>query len=150
YNAQACRECHQNPVSGSGSQITETRAGVTTNGVFSDHPGGSLVNNRAINANIQERIFGTDNTATFPISLSVVGDGSVEALPDSFFTNAQNTQAAAGLTPGTIIRVPVAEDPTHTTRIGRFGWKNQHASLLDFSADAYLNEMGITSPLQPT
>ncbi len=32
---------------------------------------------------------------------------------------------------------------------GRFGWKDQHASLVSFSADAYLNEMGITSPLQP-
>jgi CxxC motif-containing protein (DUF1111 family) len=35
-------------------------------------------------------------------------------------------------------------------RAGRFGWKNQHASLISFAADAYLNEMGITSPLQPT
>ena len=34
-------------------------------------------------------------------------------------------------------------------RVGRFGWKNQHASLVSFSADAYLNEMGITSPLMP-
>ena len=34
-------------------------------------------------------------------------------------------------------------------RIGRFGWKCQEASLLNFSAGAYLNEMGITSPLQP-
>ena len=34
-------------------------------------------------------------------------------------------------------------------RGGRFGWKNQHASLLSFSADAYKNEMGITSPLDP-
>ena len=35
-------------------------------------------------------------------------------------------------------------------RIGRFGWKGQHASLLAFAADAYLNEMGITSSLQKT
>src|SRR5207247_7527071 len=27
YNAQACRECHQNPTSGAASQITELRAG---------------------------------------------------------------------------------------------------------------------------
>src|SRR4029078_2781917 len=27
YNAQSCRECHQNPLSGGGSQITELRAG---------------------------------------------------------------------------------------------------------------------------
>jgi CxxC motif-containing protein (DUF1111 family) len=36
-----------------------------------------------------------------------------------------------------------------TARIGRFGWKNQHASLESFSADAYLNEMGVTSPTFP-
>jgi CxxC motif-containing protein (DUF1111 family) len=30
-------------------------------------------------------------------------------------------------------------------RVGRFGWKNQHASLLSFSSDAYLNEIGITN-----
>src|SRR5262249_14601083 len=35
-------------------------------------------------------------------------------------------------------------------RGGRFGWKNQHASLLSFAADAYLNEQGITSRFQPT
>jgi CxxC motif-containing protein (DUF1111 family) len=33
-------------------------------------------------------------------------------------------------------------------RIGRFGWKSQEASLLNFSAGAYVTEMGITSPLQ--
>jgi CxxC motif-containing protein (DUF1111 family) len=34
--------------------------------------------------------------------------------------------------------------------VGRFGWKDQHASLLSFAGDAYLNEMGITNRLQPT
>ncbi len=33
-----------------------------------------------------------------------------------------------------------------TLRVGRFGWKNQHASLVSFSGDAYFNEMGITNP----
>ncbi len=45
----------------------------------------------------------------------------------------------------TAIMVPVIESG-HLTRIGRFGWKSQHASLVSFSADAYLNEMGITTP----
>jgi CxxC motif-containing protein (DUF1111 family) len=48
-----------------------------------------------------------------------------------------------------VISVPVTE-AGGTTRVARFGWKNQHASLLSFSADAYLNEMGITSVLLPT
>jgi CxxC motif-containing protein (DUF1111 family) len=29
--------------------------------------------------------------------------------------------------------------------VNRFGWKNVHASVADFAADAYLNEMGITT-----
>jgi len=49
---------------------------------------------------------------------------------------------------GTAVMVPVLEAKS-VARIGRFGWKSQHASLESFSADAYLNEMGITSPLFP-
>ena len=33
--------------------------------------------------------------------------------------------------------------------VGRFGWKAQVSSLLHFAGDAYLNEMGITSPFFP-
>lgn len=34
---------------------------------------------------------------------------------------------------------------TGEPRVGRFGWKAQHATLLAFGADAYRNEMGITN-----
>jgi CxxC motif-containing protein (DUF1111 family) len=44
--------------------------------------------------------------------------------------------------------VPVFE-AANAMRVGRFGWKDQQASLESFSADAYLNEMGITSALLP-
>jgi CxxC motif-containing protein (DUF1111 family) len=49
---------------------------------------------------------------------------------------------------GLIREVPLLESPGNTA-VGRFGWASQHASLLSFSADAYRNEMGITSPLMP-
>src|SRR3954466_9341427 len=55
YNAQSCAECHQSPVTGGISQITEVRAGTFLNGVFTDHPGGSLINDRATDPAIQER-----------------------------------------------------------------------------------------------
>src|SRR5215475_2944341 len=58
YNAQACAECHQNPVSGSSSQITELRVGRFNGSTFTDRPGGSLNNDRAIDASIQERVAG--------------------------------------------------------------------------------------------
>ena len=37
-------------------------------------------------------------------------------------------------------------DELGSTRVGRFGWKNDHATLRAFAGDAYLNEMGITNP----
>ena len=54
------------------------------------------------------------------------------------------SQRSGGRIRGLAIQVPVVE-AGGTPRIGRFGWKNQHASLLSFSGDAYLNEMGITN-----
>src|SRR5581483_10776875 len=35
-------------------------------------------------------------------------------------------------------------------RVGRFGWKAQEPTLLAFAGDAYLNELGVTTPLFPT
>jgi CxxC motif-containing protein (DUF1111 family) len=148
YNAQACRECHQNPVSGAVSQIQEMRAGrLDAFGNFTNPPGGSLINDRAINAAIQERVTTAENVITQRSSLNTLGDGFVEAIADATFTTIRNAQPS-GLK-GTIINVPIGETPG-TTRVGRFGWKDQQASLLSFAADAYLNEMGITSPLQGT
>jgi len=146
YNATSCRECHQNPVSGGISQITELRAGHFNGINFVDHPGGSLINDRAIDANIQERVLGGNEVRTFRTSLNVLGDGFVEAIDSNTLVAISNGQPAAQR--GTFIQVPVGE-AGNQVRGARFGWKNQHASLLSFSADAYLNEMGITSPLQP-
>jgi CxxC motif-containing protein (DUF1111 family) len=154
YNAQACRECHQNPVSGSVAQVNELRAGTTdaTSGSFTQHPGGTLINDRAIDPAIQEHVFDSDNTVTTRTSLSISGDGFVEAIPDGEFTRIQTAQPVG--MKGTIVTVPVLEtglDGTHPIqRIARFGWKNQHASLVSFAADAYLNEIGITNPIFPT
>jgi CxxC motif-containing protein (DUF1111 family) len=146
YNAQSCAECHQNPVTGAISQVTELRAGHFDGFNFKDHPGGSLINDRAIDAAIQERVLGGNEVRTFRTSLNTLGDGFVECVDSNTFVAISNSQPP-GMR-GQFIEVPVLE-AGGLTRGGRFGWKNQHASLVSFSADAYLNEMGITSPLQP-
>jgi CxxC motif-containing protein (DUF1111 family) len=146
YNAQACGQCHQNPTSGGISQVTELRAGHLSNGTFIDHPGGSLINDRAINANFQERVLGGNEVRTFRTSLNTLGDGFVECIDSNTLVAIQNGQPSN--MKGTFIQVPVLE-AGGALRGARFGWKNQHASLVSFSADAYLNEMGITTPLQP-
>ncbi|MBI3876745.1 MAG: hypothetical protein HY300_12480 [Verrucomicrobia bacterium] len=159
YNAQACAECHQNPVVGAISQITELRIGYRDRqGNFINPPGGSLINDRAIHPALQEYVLGArrdmfsrnDTVRTFRTSLTTLGDGYVEALDDNTLIEiARNQpQLSGGVITGQVIRVPVLEAPG-VTRVARFGWKNQHASLLSFSADAYLNEVGVTSRLLP-
>src|SRR4029077_10608395 len=49
---------------------------------------------------------------------------------------------------GEAVQMPILEAPGQT-RVGRFGWKDQHSSLLSFIGDAYLNEMGVTNRLRP-
>jgi CxxC motif-containing protein (DUF1111 family) len=147
YNAQSCAECHQNPVTGAISQVTELRAGHFDGVNFNDHVGGSLINDRAINPAFQERVLGGNEVRTFRTSLNTLGDGFVEAINSNTLVAISNGQPA-GMR-GQFIQVPVNE-ANNSLRGGRFGWKNQHASLKSFSADAYVNEMGITSPLQPT
>jgi CxxC motif-containing protein (DUF1111 family) len=148
YNAQSCAECHQNPVSGGISQITEFRAGhLDGAGNFVDAAGGSLINDRATNAQIQERRpSSAENIFTFRTSLNTLGDGFVEAIDSNTLANIANAQPgqSGGQIAGQFITVPVAE-AGGTLRGGRFGWKNQQASLLSFSSDAYLNEQGITN-----
>ena len=149
YNAQSCAECHQNPLTGATSQVSELRAGHQDGfGNFVDAPGGSLINDRAIDAAIQERVPGSETVRTFRMSTSTLGLGFVEAINSNTLVAIANAQPgqSGGLIAGQAIQVPVLEAPGQV-RVGRFGWKNQNASLLSFSADAYLNEVGITSRL---
>ena len=170
YNAQSCRECHQNPTSGASSQVSELRVGHNgPHGQFETPSipiahgtevitGRSLVNDRAICPNaafpdkeIQERVPDTETIRTFRLSLNLLGDGFVEAVADQSLTDLakQQCKSSHGKICGQVLLVPVVEAPGQMG-VGRFGWKDQHASLLSFSGDAYLNEMGITNRLQPT
>jgi len=146
FNNNSCFGCHANPKIGGGAATSELRAGHFNGTSFVDPPGGSLLNDRAIDPRIQERVPAGNEVRTFRISLSLFGDGFVECIDSNLLLAISNAQPAAQR--GTLIQVPVNE-AANRVRAGRFGIKNQHASLVSFAADAYVNEMGITSPLQP-
>ena len=169
YNAQSCRECHQNPTSGGPSQITELRVGHLGPDKHFRNPeipiahgaetitGRSLVNLRAIcpsgafpNTEIQERVPDTESIRAARLSLNLLGDGFVEAVADQTLVDLSHEQCKVSHRKicGQVLYVPIVEAPGQTG-VGRFGWKDQQASLLSFSGDAYLNEMGITSRLFP-
>jgi len=162
FNARACADCHQNPVSGAASQFTELRVGhLDANGNFVNptipiNDGGntitgrSIVNDRAVVPEAQEHIPATEDIRALRAALSTLGDGFVEAIDDATLEAIAANQPgiSEGRIHGEAIRVPVLEAPGQT-RVGRFGWKDQHSSLLSFVADAYLNEMGVTNRLRP-
>jgi CxxC motif-containing protein (DUF1111 family) len=163
YNATACVSCHENPNSGGASQFTELRVGHNDeNGNFVNPTifindgkntitGRSIVNDRAIGPEAQEHIPATENIRALRAALNTLGDGFVEAIDDKTLIAIANGQPelSEGRIHGEVVQAPIFEAPGQT-RVGRFGWKDQHSSLLSFIGDAYLNEMGITNRLRPT
>src|ERR1700732_3269314 len=162
FNGRACAECHQNPVSGGSSQFTEIRAGhndANGNFVAATVPindganviaNRSIINDRALIPQAQEHIPDAENIRALRAALNTLGDGFVEAIDDSTLQSIAQHQIeiSEGRIHGEAVEVPVLESPGQT-RIGRFGWKDQHSSLLSFIGDAYLNEMGVTNRLRP-
>jgi CxxC motif-containing protein (DUF1111 family) len=150
-------------VTGGPSQITEIRIGhrddngnfvnptISINDGANSIAGRSLVNDRATCVQAQEHVPEAENIRALRAVLNTLGDGFVEAVDDStLLAIAQNQpQQSGGLIQGEAIQVPIFEAPGKT-RVGRFGWKDQHGSILSFVADAYVNEMGVTSRLRPT
>jgi CxxC motif-containing protein (DUF1111 family) len=162
FNARACADCHQNPVSGGSSQFTEIRAGhkdangnfvaatVLINDGANIIANRSIINDRALIPQAQEHIPDAENIRALRAALNTLGDGFVEAIDDSTLQSIAQHQIeiSEGRIHGEAVEVPVLESPGQS-RIGRFGWKDQHSSLLSFIGDAYLNEMGVTNRLRP-
>ena len=162
FNARACADCHQNPVSGGSSQFTEVRAGhldkegnfvaatVPINDGASTIANRSIINDRALIPQAQEHIPDAENIRALRAALNTLGDGFVEAVDDNTLRAIAQRQieVSDGRIHGEAVEVPVLEAPGQS-RIGRFGWKDQHSSLLSFIGDAYLNEMGVTNRLRP-
>jgi hypothetical protein len=88
YNATACVDCHQNPVTGGPSQITEIRAGhldpstgafvnptITINDGANTIMGRSIVDDRAICPQAHEQLPDAENIRALRAVLNTLGDG---------------------------------------------------------------------------
>jgi CxxC motif-containing protein (DUF1111 family) len=152
FNATSCAVCHNVPAIGGSGVILEVRAG------YRDESGGAIGLNEAGDTLIH--MLSTPShtcQAIIPDDVTVIarrtpiplfGAGLVEAIPDETLLALEdpidrNRDGVSGRA-GVIVDVATGQ-----RRIGRFGWKAQHATLLAFGADAYRNEMGITNDLFP-
>jgi CxxC motif-containing protein (DUF1111 family) len=83
------------------------------------------------------------------VPIPLFGAGLVEAIDDDTLLDLADLQnrGREGVSGRAAI---LTERGTGERRVGRFGWKAQHATLLVFGADAYRNEMGITNDLFPS
>jgi CxxC motif-containing protein (DUF1111 family) len=163
FNEKACGNCHtQGSIGGAGVQI-ERRFGRFDNGLFNSlsNKGGSLrqlfrldpftgVNGQHCTVPLEVEPPEATVHNVGRLTTPLFGLGLVDAMPDSFFDNlaANEPSSVRGIANRVTIALPNIADPgQHTggTRVGRFGWKAGVSNLVQFSADAYLNEMGIST-----
>lgn len=153
FNDVSCVACHSNPKVGGDSSITETRFGRTTKGKFDPMPefGGSLLQVRGVDPahGCGPEIVPKESTIIAKRkTTSLFGLGLVDHVPDATLLELARAQRVNR--PEVAGQPSIVKDATSGRhRVGRFGWKAQVATLVTFAADAYLNEMGITSPTFP-
>jgi CxxC motif-containing protein (DUF1111 family) len=152
FNNTSCGACHSGPAPGGDSALLETRFGLTNpDGTFDPlvNLGGSLIQSRGTGP-VSPECFGETvpaiaNTVAKRKTTALFGLGLVDNVPDQTLLNLASSQAV-----GVAGRANMVTDvASGQTRVGRFGWKAQNATLKTFAGDAYLNEMGITNPLFP-
>ncbi|MBV9495227.1 MAG: hypothetical protein JOZ54_13345 [Acidobacteria bacterium] len=154
FNERSCSACHTTPAIGGGSNTRlVTRFARTVAGVYDalDNLGGSLMQDHAIGpadgCSHQYAAEIVPPGATFVVhrrSTPLFGLGFIDATPDSDFVAMAASQAARG--DGVVGRVNMVDNIRAGMKtVGKFGWKSQVPTLLQFSGDAYLNELGITS-----
>ncbi len=152
YNNTSCAGCHNVPAVGGVAPMTTTRAGVREpDGTYRDvEPGrGSLFQIFSIPTHACQSVIPAEaNVIARRVPIPLFGAGLIEAIPDAALQALADPEDRDR--DGVSGRAPLVPDLlTGEWRVGRFGWKSQRATLLDFGADAYRNEMGITNDLFP-
>jgi len=152
FNGTSCAVCHSVPAIGGSGVMLETRAGYREDenrrsGL--NRTGDTLVHLFSIpNHSCQPVIPDDANVIARRAPIPLFGAGLVEAIADETLLALEDPLDRNG--DGVSGRAAIVTDvATGQRRVGRFGWKAQHATLLSFAADAYRNEMGITNDLFP-
>ncbi|HLY39164.1 MAG TPA: di-heme oxidoredictase family protein [Candidatus Binatia bacterium] len=149
FNADSCVACHRDPAPGGASATFVVRFGRTQHsGEFDPMTefGGPVLQANGITVDgcsVAGEVIPPEATIrTRRKTPPLFGLGLVDTIPDR-----------------EILRLADPDDANHDgiagrvnfvgSRVGRFGWKAQIVTLRQFAANAYANEIGITSPDLP-
>jgi len=149
FNDNSCRNCHNQPVTGGFSTRTVTRFGKAATGGSPFDPlgslGGSLLQEQAISASCEESVPAEADVVVERGTPALFGIGLVEAIDDAVLLDRAANQPP-GLSGVAHMVTPLEGGPQ---RVGRFGWKGDIATVLTFSGDAAMMELGLSNDLIP-
>ena len=152
FNGTSCAVCHNIPTIGGAGTMAELRAGRrNASGEFEtlNDSGDTLFHMFSVPGHGCQPVLPPDaNVFARRVPIPLFGAGLVEAIADDTLLRLEDPNDRNG--DGVSGRAAIVVDvETGERRVGRFGWKAQHATLITFGADAYRNEMGITNDLFP-
>ena len=150
FNARACGDCHNAPAPG-GMGVSEgsfvTRVGHLDGGVFDPLTGRGGPVARAhsiaelgIRCGLPTGVPPAANVTSRRSAMTLRGTALIDFVQDRDVIAAQAAQPAE--VRGKINRLADG-------RMGRFGWKAQIPTLVEFMGAAFTDEMGVTNPLVP-
>lgn len=153
FNSTGCGECHEDPATGGFGDEVEVHATAFRTGPSCDPlvgEGGPVIQQQVTPAlkaalGIDSEPFPKDATGRAKRTTPVLfGRGLLDAVPDSLILSYAD--------PDDRNHDGIRGRPNRTVdgRIGRFGRKAFVAVLDEFNAGAFLAEMGVTVPAQPT
>jgi mono/diheme cytochrome c family protein len=149
FNAQACAVCHiAGSLGGESPRPTDhALVGRWVDGAFDDllYGGGPITRSRSISefgvpCSLPVGVPPEATTVGNRRGMTLRGNGLIDNIPDT-----------------TLLAVQAAEPEdvrgkinwNGAGRIGKFGWKAQTASLVEFMGGSFRTELGLTNPLQP-
>ncbi len=162
FNAVSCAFCHEQPVVGGGGSIEEGAGGEDVELHATAFHGGTAqcddlgaVGGQVIQKQLTPALSAYTGLTAEPIPAAATDSGH-RTTPDLFgfglLDAVPDAEILARADPLDRNGDGISGRPNRTAdgRLGRFGRKAQAATLREFNADAFVMEMGVTSPLNQT
>jgi CxxC motif-containing protein (DUF1111 family) len=149
FNARSCNGCHAGGGQGTGADSFVVRVARVKKGVFDPliGHGGPIARQHSIaelsadsECDLPTGVPGPANVTSTRSAMTLRGTSLIDNILDREILKVQAAQPEAVRG-----RANVMPDG----RLGRFGWKAQTATLVEFMAEAQRDELGLTNPLQP-